>query len=257
MFGVVFSALMGCSFFTTEPISTTTLESTTSALTADSPLTIQLKLIYDSAVSSQAFVGTYEEWLETVRGPQGLPGENGEPVVMQVADGSIQWKYQTAAEWTALIELTALIGPQGASGSEIQLQVADGFIQWKHEDGSTWTDLISLTTLTGASGAAGTNGENPLFQVSGGYLQWKYPGEDAWTNLVELTSLTGPQGLPGSDGQEVVFQVESGYIQWKYRDEIEWRNLCELSMLQGEDAVSPTITINEAGFWVINGVVTE
>ena len=43
----------------------------------DDELTAQLKSIYLLAVQINAFQGTYEEWLETVRGPQGVPGEDG------------------------------------------------------------------------------------------------------------------------------------------------------------------------------------
>ena len=43
----------------------------------DSKLTKELKGIYSLAVESNSFEGTYEEWLETVRGPQGIPGEVG------------------------------------------------------------------------------------------------------------------------------------------------------------------------------------
>jgi len=44
----------------------------------DSELTQILKHIYQLAIDSNTFEGTYEEWLETVRGPQGLPGEKGQ-----------------------------------------------------------------------------------------------------------------------------------------------------------------------------------
>ena len=43
----------------------------------DSELTLLLKHIYELALESDAFEGTYEEWLATIRGPQGLPGEDG------------------------------------------------------------------------------------------------------------------------------------------------------------------------------------
>ncbi len=46
-------------------------------ITADSELTTLLKQIYQLASVSNAFEGTYEDWLETVRGPQGLPGIDG------------------------------------------------------------------------------------------------------------------------------------------------------------------------------------
>ena len=53
----------------------------------DDELTMQLKNIYLLAVKVNAFEGTYEEWLETVRGPQGVPGEDGKSPLIRVSDG--------------------------------------------------------------------------------------------------------------------------------------------------------------------------
>ena len=66
---------------TTTRITTTALPTTT-VVTTDSPLTVQLQYIYHLAVEASAFTGTYEEWLETVRGPEGAPGEDGKEVAM-------------------------------------------------------------------------------------------------------------------------------------------------------------------------------
>lgn len=46
-------------------------------LPEDSQLTKELKYVYLLATNSGFFTGTYEDWLETVRGEQGLPGRDG------------------------------------------------------------------------------------------------------------------------------------------------------------------------------------
>lgn len=159
--------LSGCDLFgnnqtTTNPLTQQTTQETTqeatqansdiTQTTEESALTIQLKYIYNLALDANAFSGTYQEWLETVRGPQGEPGKS---VSFQVADGYIQWQYVGDTTWSNLIELTALTGSDGADGTdgrEVTFQVADGYIQWKYVGDSNWKNLIDLTTLQNEAG---------------------------------------------------------------------------------------------------------
>ncbi len=243
--------LTGCSLFgttsTTSAITTTntTTQTTTfdsantSVIISDSELTIRLRSIYNLALDAGTIDGTYEEWLETVKGPQGDPGRN---VNLQIADGYIQWQYAGDETWNNLIQLSTLVGPAGADGTngadgeEIVFQVSEGYIQWQYVGESTWINLIELTTLVGLPGAAGINGTNGtdgkevLFQVTDGYIQWQYIGDLTWNNLIQLSTLVGPAG---ADGKEVVFQVADGYIQWRYVGDSVWSNLIELTTLNG------------------------
>lgn len=85
-----------------------------------SELTLLLLGIYNTGVSEGSIVDmTYEEWLESVKGEQGLPGEDGtdgREVLFQVSDGYIQWQYTGDDSWNNLISVTDLIGPQGDNG---------------------------------------------------------------------------------------------------------------------------------------------
>ncbi len=74
-----------------------------------SPLDLQLQSIYQLVVDANQFVGTYDEWLETVRGPQGLPGVDGREITLRFFETFIQWKYTNESEWTTLIDLSELI----------------------------------------------------------------------------------------------------------------------------------------------------
>jgi len=150
----------------------------------------------------------------------GEPGADGKAVLLQVADGYIQWKYEGDAVWTNLIALSALMGSAGASGKDPVFRVSDGFIQWQYVGDAAWTNLIATSSLIGLTGPAGTNGTN------------------------------------GTSGREVTFQVTAEYIQWKYVGDENWTNLLALSALQGPAGTTPTIGISEDGFWVINGVKT-
>ena len=201
-------------------------------ITPDSELTIQLKQIYALAVEALAFEGTYEEWLETVRGPKGLPGERGKEVVFQVSNGYIQWRYFGDPTWNNLISLTELIGPKGDHGKTVMLQVADGFIQWRYDNQEAWTNLISLASLTGSSGL---DGREVLFQVNDTHIQWKYDGEADWNNLISLDLLKGKDGI---DAKEILFQVAEGFIQWQYEGDVSWTNLVSLAVLTGASGLN-------------------
>lgn len=83
----------------------------------DSPLTVKLKQIYNLSVEAEIFSGTYEEWIETVRGPKGLPGEDGREITLRVENGYIQWQYIGETNWQNLIEISALKGSSGNDGA--------------------------------------------------------------------------------------------------------------------------------------------
>lgn len=223
----------------------------------ETSLSQQLHGIYDMAVEADAFEGTYEEWLESIRGPEGLPGTNGKEVSLRVANGYIQWQYVGDASWIDLVALSTLAGANGQDGADgldgidgvdgtdgkdVVFQVADGYIQWQYTGDTAWANLIDIVALTGTDGQDGTNGTNGkdvLFQVSDGYIQWQYTGDTAWTNLIEVATLTGAagqdgtDGIDGTDGKDVLFQVSDGYIQWQYTGDTTWTNLIEVTTLTG------------------------
>ncbi|QMS85097.1 InlB B-repeat-containing protein [Candidatus Xianfuyuplasma coldseepsis] len=91
----------------------------------ESSLELQLQHIYELATDNGIFEGTYEEWLETVRGPQGVPGEDGDNVVIAVNDDQIQWKYDEDSAWVNLISISDLQGNSGVDGIGIQATTLD------------------------------------------------------------------------------------------------------------------------------------
>lgn len=68
------------------------------------------------------------------------------------------------------------------------------------------------------------------FRVEGNELQWKYDNEDEWKTVVSLDNFKGEQGDKGDKG-------DTGAA--------------------GADGTTPTISINDQGYWVINGVATD
>lgn len=65
--------------------------------------------------------------------------------------------------------------------------------------------------------------------------------------------------IKGEKGDNIELRVENGYIQWKATGETTWKNLISIEDLKGhdgssgKDGLTPTITIDEEGYWVING----
>ena len=101
--------------------------------------------IYNLAVKS-GFTGTYEEWLNSIK---------GDSIVLQVAGGYIQWKYTNDSEWKNLISLNELKGSDGQDGSDgtdgvdgktPEFRVSEGYLQWKYttEDDSCWRNVYKL-----------------------------------------------------------------------------------------------------------------
>ncbi|MFA7107404.1 MAG: immunoglobulin-like domain-containing protein, partial [Candidatus Izemoplasmatales bacterium] len=224
--------LFGCDFFSpatttknTADTTDTTTVSTSEVTSTETDITLQLTYIYNLAVSTNAFTGTYEEWLESVRGPQGIPGKS---VELQVAGGYVQWKYSDETTWKNLVEIASL---KGEAGDSVLFQVTGEFIQWKYTNDTDWTNLLDLSTL---SGPAGADGKDVTFQVADGYIQWKYLDDTVWTNLVDLIDLTG------TDGREVEFNVSATHIQWRYAGETTWVDLVELAILTGADGETGT-----------------
>ena len=56
----------------------------------------------------------------------------------------MQWKYGSEVNWTNLIPLTDITGPEGA---EVQLQKSATHIQWKRTDEATWVDLTCFLLI--------------------------------------------------------------------------------------------------------------
>lgn len=106
--------LVSCDAFTIPSnLETNDTEQTETDTRDESLLEQQLRTIYELALESSIFEGTYEEWLETVRGPQGLPGEDGKTVVLRILDSIIQWQNEGDSSWEDLYDLSLLQGTDG------------------------------------------------------------------------------------------------------------------------------------------------
>lgn len=92
------------------PVTSINLEEVTSVDETD--IESELRMIYQLALESSEFTGTYEEWLESVRGPR---GEDGKSIIIRLDDNILQWQYQGDEEWIDLLDLSTLEGEDGVS----------------------------------------------------------------------------------------------------------------------------------------------
>ena len=125
-----------------------------------------------------------------------------------------------------------------------------------NEDGDlvvTYTDENTVTiNLDGEDGQDGQDGKS-AYDL---YLETVPKGETPMTVEEWLESLKGEDGAAGTDGNDgksayeiYVASVPEGE---EPMSETEW-----LASLKGEDGVTPVVTINEDGYWVINGEATD
>jgi len=109
-----------------------------------SPLNALIRSIYDLGVLEGAILEdmTYEAWLASIRGEDGLPGRDG------------------------------MDGEDGIDGREITFEVADGYIKWQYQGDATWRNLIALSSLEGSDGTNGLDGVDGLTPFIGNNGNW-------------------------------------------------------------------------------------
>jgi hypothetical protein len=241
-------SLIGCQQLRSQTTIPTLTDTTTVQTTASLPSTTllrneQIYAIYQLALDANQTVDNYEDWLESIRGPQGIPGADGREIHLQVENSFIRWQYDGQDSWTDLIALDLLTGPPGDDGKAVELSVALGSIQWRVEGDLLWTDLISLSTLTGAKG---DDGKDVELALSDTHLQWKYTTESEWVDLIELET------LHGQDARDVVLGIYDQHLSWQYAGSSDWTPLIDLTTLAGADGVGiQSAQINSEGELVI------
>lgn len=100
--------------------------------------------VYTLAVSANQTDLTYEQWLETVRGPEGLPGEDGKDVFLRVDSDYIQWQNDGDSSWHNLLSLDTI---SGTDGKEVAFLQNDGIMYWQYVGEESWRQLFSINEL--------------------------------------------------------------------------------------------------------------
>ena len=165
-------------------------------------LTKKLRSFYTLSQTSNAFEGTYEEWLASIQGPAGTDGRE---VSLKVADGYIQWQYQGDTSWSNLIELTSLVGPKGNDG-------LDGLTPFIGENGNWWIGERDLGVYAGFESDIDENSSDGiLYMVSKFNGITGYVVSGTYDNIEHLILPSFIFGLPVIGVLRAAFQRDYGY----------------------------------------------
>ena len=129
--------------------------------------------IYEAAKES-GYTGTYEEWLDSIKGDEIELSTNATHIV---------WRYVGESKWKELIKIETLQGSNGTNGkSAYEIAVELGYKGSKEE----W-----LNSLIGNDGADGREIE---LSTNATHIVWRYVGESKWKELIKIETLQGSNG---------------------------------------------------------------
>ena len=101
-------------------------------------LKTKLKLVHQLALTTQDVPETYEEWLESISGEDGLS-------ITEVNLNSLGHLILTFSDSTTQ-DVGRVVGDDG---KEVELQTTSTTIEWRYTDDLVWQELIQLTEITG------------------------------------------------------------------------------------------------------------
>jgi hypothetical protein len=160
--------------------------------------------IYKLGVEANLIVEmTYEEWLESIKGEQGIPGENGKEIVLRTNATHIQWSYSGENSWSDLVSLDLLTGPSGEDGKSIEFDVQNGFLKWRYVDGEIWEDLFDLSILKG------DHGEDGLSPFIGDNGNWYVGENDLGVSAVGKDGIDGITPHIGENGNWFIGDIDT------------------------------------------------
>jgi len=220
--------------------------------------------IYDQAVDN-GFSGTYEEWLNTLKGEKGDTGENGKDgenglsPMLQINSTTNMWEvsYDNGKTWASLnVEATGATGQDGNNGEngispKLQINTSTDMWEISYDDGATWTSLE-----VNAKGIAGNNGITPKIRINNETNIWEisYDNGTAWISLeVKAT---------GNDAIAPKLQINSETNEWEvsYDNGTTWVSLNVKATgaqggtgANGLDGITPKLQINsETNLWEVS-----
>jgi len=192
LFGCQSDATTNTTTRSNQPVITTTNEPLLNQTQEDS----EIYSVYLLAVEAEAYAGTYEEWLEEVKGPQGEPGKE---IQLRLNDVNLEWRYEDETSWSTLFDLTLLQGNDGVgiqsmiinSGGQLIITYSDNrvenlgsivtvySVEFQSDSG-----LLYSSQMVGVGGDA-TPPTNPT-KTGHDFIRW----EGEYENVTANTSVT-------------------------------------------------------------------
>lgn len=175
---------------------------------------------YEIALEN-GYSGTESEWLISLKGADGLPGQDG----TDGANGKSAYELAVENGFAGTEEefLVSLKGDKGDAGNSVELSIQNGALMWRTVDSAgtptyMWVHLLSIDSIKGEEGESAYE-----TAVSAGFegteLEWL-------ESLKGEKGESGEQGAPGIDGQDGASGKDGK---------------------DGEDGFSPTATVTKSG----------
>ena len=152
----------------------------------------------------------------TLKGEDGINGEDGKSVLLTKDSTHIKWKHDSEhSTWNNLISIEELKGEQGPIGpagpkGEQGLQGPQGIQGLKGERGPQGEQGPQGIAgergpegPTGPQGNDGQDGRSIEILRTESHIKWRYTGQEAnvgWIELISLADMKGPKGDKGDKG---------------------------------------------------------
>ena len=153
--------------------------------------------IYELA-KEDGYQGTYEEWLDSIKGEKGDKGDKGNPGEPGKDGSSPLLTIGSNGNWyinglDTGVKAQGEQGVQGETGPQGQpgKDGVDGHtpLITIGENGNWFVDGIDTgVKAQGSVGESGKDGKTAEFRINEGYLEWKYTIDTEWTRLFKLNS---------------------------------------------------------------------
>ncbi len=125
--------LCGCEKTPTTLFTTFSTTTTTEQALQQAQESQEIYSIYLLALEAGGYSGTYEEWLDSVQGPEGDPGKQ---VLLRVSENSLEWQYEGDVDWNFLFDLDLLAGSDGIGIQSVAIDTT-GNLVITYSDNST------------------------------------------------------------------------------------------------------------------------
>ena len=195
--------------------------------------------IYQKAVEEGEFTGTYQEWLDSIKGEKGDTGEDGRSVTsitLTSSEGNIDTYTITYSDGTTSI-FKVTNGQDGKQGIQGE----------KGEDGHTPSITI------GGNGNWFIDGVDSGVKAQGDKGEQGEPGKDGRSitsiSLTDSNENIDTYTITYSDGTTSTFKVTNGQDGKQGEQGIQG-----IQGEKGEDGHTPVIGIGPNGTWIIDGV---
>lgn len=207
--------------------------------------------IYSLFLATTEEVVSFEDWLVSVRGEDGIDGIDGidgRESEFRVSDTHIQWRYVGDTSWRDLLSLASIIGPQGPQGPAGP-SGPSGPSGASGSPGATGAQGprgdVGPQGEQGPAGIDGVDGSGIVLVFESGVFAWRYDGETSTANRNLFT--VDNNSVTFNPAREVEFRNDTGYIQWRYVGEASWTDLVNLDTLKGEKGDPGVTTFEVSG----------